>query len=141
MQAAVGEAAFTDPAFAEYWVRLNELKERGCWNADINSLDYQQGMDQFVQGKAAMIFGNDTFLAILQTYFARYKYGSWGGYGGGTGGTNGEINALAFGSNKLYISGAFTNVAGVSVTNIAMWDGRTWSPVGALAPAVVGAVA
>jgi multiple sugar transport system substrate-binding protein len=63
MQAAVGEAKFTDPEFAEYWVRLNELKERGCWNADINSLDYQQGMDQFVQGKAAMIFGNDTFLA------------------------------------------------------------------------------
>jgi raffinose/stachyose/melibiose transport system substrate-binding protein len=63
MQAAVGQAKFTDPAFAEYWVRLNELKERGCWNADINSLDYQQGMDQFVQGKAAMIFGNDTFLA------------------------------------------------------------------------------
>lgn len=63
MKAAVGEASFTDPEFAEYWVRLNQLKEAGCWNADINSLDYQQGMDNFVQGKAAMIFGNDTFLA------------------------------------------------------------------------------
>jgi raffinose/stachyose/melibiose transport system substrate-binding protein len=63
MKASVGEASFTDPEFAEYWVRLNQLKEAGCWNADINSLDYQQGMDNFVQGKAAMIFGNDTFLA------------------------------------------------------------------------------
>jgi raffinose/stachyose/melibiose transport system substrate-binding protein len=63
MAAAVGDGSFTDPEFAEYWVRLAELKDAGCWNEDINSLDYQQGMDRFVQGEAAMIFGNDTFLA------------------------------------------------------------------------------
>ena len=62
MAASVGNASFTDPAFSEWWSRLNELKEAKCWNADINSIDYQQGQDQFVQGKAAMIFGNDTFL-------------------------------------------------------------------------------
>jgi multiple sugar transport system substrate-binding protein len=62
MDASVGKAKFTDPEFAEWWSRLNELKEAGCWNEDINSLDYQQGQDMFVQGKAAMIFGNDTFL-------------------------------------------------------------------------------
>jgi raffinose/stachyose/melibiose transport system substrate-binding protein len=64
MQASVGQGAkFTDPSFTEWWSRLAELKTAGCWNADINSLDYQQGQDMFVQGKAAMIFGNDTFLA------------------------------------------------------------------------------
>ena len=63
MIASVGDASFTDPEFAEYWVRLAELRDAGCWNKDINSLDYQQGMDRFVQGEAAMIFGNDTFLA------------------------------------------------------------------------------
>jgi len=62
MAASVGQTKFTDPQFAEWWSRLNELKEAGCWNKDINSLDYQQGQDMFVQGKAAMIFGNDTFL-------------------------------------------------------------------------------
>jgi multiple sugar transport system substrate-binding protein len=62
MDAAVGKAKFTDPEFAEWWARLNELKEANCWNEDINSLDYQQGQDMFVQGQAAMIFGNDTFL-------------------------------------------------------------------------------
>lgn len=62
MAASVGDASFTDPAFSEWWSRLNDLKEAKCWNADINSIDYQQGQDQFVQGKAAMIFGNDTFL-------------------------------------------------------------------------------
>jgi raffinose/stachyose/melibiose transport system substrate-binding protein len=63
MRGAVGQAKFTDPAFVEWWQRLKDLKDAGCWNPDINSLDYQQGQDLFVQGKAAMIFGNDTFLA------------------------------------------------------------------------------
>ncbi|HEX9013461.1 MAG TPA: extracellular solute-binding protein [Anaerolineaceae bacterium] len=62
MAASVGNGSFTDPKFAEWWSRLDELKAAGCWNKDINSLDYQQGQDMFVQGKAAMIFGNDTFL-------------------------------------------------------------------------------
>jgi multiple sugar transport system substrate-binding protein len=62
MAASVGTMKFTDPKFAEWWSRLKELKDAGCWNKDINSLDYQQGQDLFVQGKAAMIFGNDTFL-------------------------------------------------------------------------------
>jgi multiple sugar transport system substrate-binding protein len=62
MDASVGKADFTAPEYAEWWSRLLELKDAGCWNEDINSLDYQQGQDMFVQGKAAMIFGNDTFL-------------------------------------------------------------------------------
>jgi multiple sugar transport system substrate-binding protein len=63
MAAVVGTTKFTDPKHVEWWTRLDELKQAGCWNEDINSLDYQQGMDRFVQGEAAMIFGNDTFLA------------------------------------------------------------------------------
>ncbi|HEX8992409.1 MAG TPA: extracellular solute-binding protein [Anaerolineales bacterium] len=62
MAASVGGAKFTDPNFAEWWSRLKELKDANCWNKDINSVDYQQGQDMFVQGKSAMIFGNDTFL-------------------------------------------------------------------------------
>lgn len=63
MRASVGEASYTAPEFTEWWVRLKELKDRGCWNEDIGSLDYQQGQDLFVTEKAAMLFGNDTFLA------------------------------------------------------------------------------
>ncbi len=62
MDAVVGKTKFTDPKHVEWWKRLAELRDAGCWNEDINSLDYQQGMDRFVQGQAAMIFGNDTFL-------------------------------------------------------------------------------
>ncbi|MEW5814405.1 MAG: extracellular solute-binding protein [Spirochaetota bacterium] len=60
-KASIGEHKFTDPRFAEWWVKLYELKQKGYWNNDINSLDYQQGQDLFVKGEAAMIFGNDTF--------------------------------------------------------------------------------
>ena len=62
MSASVGNAKFTDPNFTEWWSKLAELKDAGCWNKDIGSIDYQQGQDLFVQGKSAMIFGNDTFL-------------------------------------------------------------------------------
>lgn len=63
MTASLTPSAFLDPKFSEWWTRLKELKDAGCWNDDINSVDYQQGQDLFVQGKSAMIFGNDTFLA------------------------------------------------------------------------------
>lgn len=58
---AVGEGSFTDPRYAQWWSVLEDMKKRGYWNSDINSLDYQQGQDLFVRGEAAMIFGNDTF--------------------------------------------------------------------------------
>jgi len=59
--ASIGEYKFTDPKFADWWKRLQELRDKGYWNPDITSLDYQQGQDLWVQGQAAMIFGNDTF--------------------------------------------------------------------------------
>ena len=63
MTAALTPGAYLDPKFSEWWSRLKELQDAGCWNEDITSVDYQQGQDLFVQGKSAMIFGNDTFLA------------------------------------------------------------------------------
>ncbi|MGD0751911.1 MAG: extracellular solute-binding protein [Anaerolineales bacterium] len=63
IQAVVGNAKFTDPTFASWWTALGQLKDAGCWNTDIGSIDYQQGQDMFTQGKAAMTFGNDTFTA------------------------------------------------------------------------------
>ena len=62
MKASVGEAKFTDPEFAEFWKRLQELKDAGCWNDDSMSLDQYQGLDMFTQGKSAMVLGNDTFI-------------------------------------------------------------------------------
>jgi multiple sugar transport system substrate-binding protein len=62
LAAALKPGAFLEPKFSEWWERLQKMKEAGFWNEDINSIDYQQGQDLFVRGKAAMILGNDTFL-------------------------------------------------------------------------------
>lgn len=44
---------------------------------------------------------------------------------------NGTIYAIVVdGSNNVYIGGNFTSVSGVTVSNIAMWNGKTWSTVG-----------
>lgn len=35
MKASIGQAKFSDPAFAEWWERLHQLKEAECWNAEL----------------------------------------------------------------------------------------------------------
>ncbi len=60
-KASVGIYKYTEPRFADWWKKLDELIQKGYWNNDVNSLDYQQGQDLFVRGEAAMIFGNDSF--------------------------------------------------------------------------------
>jgi hypothetical protein len=43
-------------------------------------------------------------------------------------GVNGEVYSLAVDSSgKLYVGGSFTQAGGVSVSNIAIWDGTAWS--------------
>lgn len=61
LKVAVGKADFSDTKYSEWLNKLAELKEKGYINTDSTSLDYQQGQEQFLQGKAGMIFGNDTF--------------------------------------------------------------------------------
>jgi multiple sugar transport system substrate-binding protein len=59
-KATVGDAKLTDEAYAGWWVRLAELRDKGFWNRDITTLSYRQAQDLFVKGEAAMIFGTDT---------------------------------------------------------------------------------
>lgn len=54
LDAVVGNASFTDPAMADWWTRLQETRDRKCWNSDINSLELYQAQQLFVDGKAAM---------------------------------------------------------------------------------------
>ncbi|WP_274363818.1 ABC transporter substrate-binding protein [Paenibacillus thermotolerans] len=61
IKAVVGEADFKDSKYSEWLTKIAELKEKGYMNDDALSLDYQQGQELFATGKAAMVFGNDTF--------------------------------------------------------------------------------
>lgn len=54
LEAVVGNTSFTDPAMADWWGKLAESRERGCWNEDINSLELYQAQELFLQGQAAM---------------------------------------------------------------------------------------
>src|SRR5262245_55228866 len=50
---------------------------------------------------------------------------------GGIPGTDGQVYAAAVdGSGNLYISGSFTIVGDVVATNIAKWNGSSWSALG-----------
>lgn len=54
MAPAVGEANYTDDKYAEWWVRLGELRDNGYINEDINSIEFYQGQDMFANESSAM---------------------------------------------------------------------------------------
>lgn len=61
MKAVAGEGAkLTDPPFADWWSRLQEMRDRECWNDDINSQDLYAGQQLFRDGKAAMTIAAGT---------------------------------------------------------------------------------
>lgn len=54
LPAIVGKTSYTDPRFSAWLVWIDELRKRHAFNDDVTSLDYSQGQDLFVAGKAAM---------------------------------------------------------------------------------------
>jgi multiple sugar transport system substrate-binding protein len=68
LDAVVGKKHFTDPDQAAWWQRLQDLRDRHCFNKDINSLQLYQGQQLWVDGKAAMTItaGSDAKKFILQ---------------------------------------------------------------------------
>ena len=67
-------------------------------------------------------------VALLGTVVpARAVEGSWSALGSGILGT---VRAVAVASNgDVYAGGSFVRAGGVTVANIAKWDGRSWSPL------------
>jgi ABC-type glycerol-3-phosphate transport system substrate-binding protein len=61
LQAVAGQKSFTDPELANWWIKLQEMRDHRCWNKDINSLELYQGQQYWSDGKAAMtmVAGSD----------------------------------------------------------------------------------
>jgi hypothetical protein len=106
--------------------------------------------------RAMAVNGNDLYASGIFTAagtskanrVAHWDGTNWWALGSGMKGTNDNLNttvsALAISGGYVYAAGNFTNAGGVTVTNIARWDGSSWSALGsgldnqALAMAVKG---
>jgi hypothetical protein len=64
---------------------------------------------------------------------ARWNGIGWSALGGGIDGFGGAVNALAVaplgpgGAERLYVGGSFTTAGGGAASNVASWDGLSWS--------------
>ncbi|MCI0540544.1 MAG: hypothetical protein L0Z50_35535 [Verrucomicrobiales bacterium] len=69
-------------------------------------------------------------------FIAKWNGISWSALGSGSRGDGEDgppyVYALAVSGSELYVGGYFTmtNEAGIAATNIAKWDGSSWSPLG-----------
>jgi hypothetical protein len=68
------------------------------------------------------------------TNLAKWDETNWSAIGGGIGTYQNTVkpavNAILWNQGQLYIGGNFTNAGTAPVTNLARWDGNTWSPIG-----------
>jgi hypothetical protein len=79
-------------------------------------------------GLFAGFFAACSSLGPLQA--ATFSDANWVSMGGFPG-ANGDVYAAAVdGAGNLYIGGYFTAAGGVMATNVAKWDGSSWSALG-----------
>ncbi len=58
-QAIIGNTSFTDEKITGWYTLLDDFVKKGYFNEDVMSLDLDQGVRLFWEGKAAMAFGTD----------------------------------------------------------------------------------
>jgi len=62
-KAVIGQASFLDPKYTGFYKDLDQMVKNGYFNPDVMSRDLSYGNDLFSQGKVAMAFSTDGFLA------------------------------------------------------------------------------
>ncbi len=86
------------------------------------------GSDLYAGGDFTAAGGNTA------NYIAKWNGSSWSALGSGMGGDNADfslrVHALAVSGSDLYAGGNFTTAGGGPATNIAKWDGSSWSALG-----------
>jgi hypothetical protein len=71
---------------------------------------------------------------VLNTNIARYDGTNWYSLGNGLGyygGLSSYVYFLELHNGQLYAGGVFTNAGAVAANNVAVWNGSTWSALGA----------
>ena len=85
------------------------------------------GNDVYAGGSLNTSFGNVSAASI-----AKWDGLNWTALGSGiTSDSQAIVTRMALGTNgDLYVAGSFTAAGGVAATNIARWNGVSWSPLG-----------
>ena len=95
-------------------------------------------------GVTALAVSNNTLYAggqfstaggITANNIAQWNGTNWSALGSGISGGNGYnsgpvVRALAMSGSTLYAGGSFTNAGGILASNIAQWNGSSWSALG-----------
>ncbi len=91
-------------------------------------------VNALVKHDGALYAGGDFYFAgeIEARSLARWDGAAWSVVGGGfpVSGSILPVSSLASTPSGLVAAGYFAEIGGVSATNIAMWDGSAWSPMG-----------
>lgn len=74
-QAIIGNKPFTDDNYTGWYARMDDMVKKGYFNPDVMSLDLDQGVRQFWEGKAAMAFGTDGMIKQALTDLGEDKVG------------------------------------------------------------------
>lgn len=65
-KAISGESSLTEPKYAVFWHKLQEMIDHKCFNEDILSLDLYQGQNLFELEEAAMTNHVQPYIAVLE---------------------------------------------------------------------------
>jgi ABC-type glycerol-3-phosphate transport system substrate-binding protein len=74
-QAIIGNKPFTDEKYTGWYARMDDMVKKGYFNEDVMSLDLDQGVRLFWEGKAAMAFGTDGMIKQALTDLSEDKVG------------------------------------------------------------------
>ena len=144
-------AVLVDDAEAVYPVRIDPTFSDANWISMGGGI---HGADRQVFSAVADDSGN-LYIAgwftvvgdVIANGIAKWNGSSWSALGSGIEGPDvpaydwlGVYGLVVSGSN-LYAGGLFTIAGGVAATNIAKWDGSSWSPVGSGIDGPVGRLA
>jgi multiple sugar transport system substrate-binding protein len=74
-QAVIGNKPFTDEKYAGWYKLMDDMVKTDYFNEDVMSLDLDQGVRLFWEGKAAMAFGTDGMIKQALTDLGEDKVG------------------------------------------------------------------
>ena len=113
--------------------------EESLMNAKTHSSKWS-GIPQNQRRAAATGILSLLLLTLPGVVQAQFTDADWVSLGSGID-VNGGVGGLAVSGTALYVGGGFTTAGGVPASNIAKWDGATWSALGSGTDRQVQAVA